>query len=1188
MHHHLQTTCRVLSTHLLQTMCLALGAREDPEDPADVGDDDESSDEDNDNDEEEQEEQEASEDDDKEEEHSSLADSSAIPVDGHVPSTEDTEAFETDESAPTPVPSPRRRMTRMSIQPQTPMSATVEALIADAARHPVLDVATMDATPGRLVSKEVGYRIEDVWDDMVRDMEERAPTTVEGLSQRVIDLFTTLARDTHEIHAWGQAMDCNMAVHAELQAYRAQTSSLQTQLTTNLGRNQILEARDPACADNLEDKMPPKKRTATTTTTTPMTDAQIKAPISQGVAGALAEIEANRISRNGDDSHDSGTCSRRTERVAYECTYNNFLKCQPFNFKGTEGVIGLTQWFERIESVFHISNCAVENQIKFATCTLLGSALTWWNSHVKAVGHNAAYGLTWKSLMKIMFLEESDQVEKYVGGFPDIIQGSVMASKPKTMQEAIKIANDPMDQKICTLAERQAGNKRKFEDTSRNNQNQQRACCCQQLESQGASQRDLTCFEYGAQGHFKSNSPKLKNKNQGNQAGNGNVVVRAYAVGNVVTNLNPNVVTVVDYDEEYQEKLQGDSQEDKLTTAMMLLAREITQKFSTPTNNHLCISSNTRNQAVVQDGRVDIQTKNAGYGGNANKNAGRQNRNQVFNAGNRSDDSNQIVQRKPKVRDAKYLREQMLLAMKDEAGSNLTNEENDFMLDTSYGEDTLEELTAAIMLMARLQPADENVPSYDAKAVSEVNASSKVHEQVSHVKCKTIIQTMDDDQIDSCIIFDDPFVENNGGMYGHDSSAHNEYHDIKMLAYNVQREVENQKRLNDELRKQIFLPQQELETCQSIQTIHMLGKKPNKVYDSFLKAGLGYQNPERLKKVIVAQPKLYNGDSLRSANVITDSPDSEETLEDAKESQLKMRNKMVQINYSRLNVLYETFVPQQEFYAKQIYFLIPSTSNNGSESIEVTLELPNLKMPKESRLLKRFDTMGVEIKGLQTRIDKTLLEDRERRWMSDSQNSLREFYNSDVISMSNSLYKRLKEIKEELIEKVQEMLNNFESIEKRVAEKPPKETILENEIDQLLEVSLTSEIRDCVLLSVEQQKNKLLKDELEKSLSDSKDIQANLLKRIKILKNDFKRSQAQSVESSNSVRRPTSSDTKSNNRVLKNTKSSSTYVWKTSSSASIDSNKCEPKDSNVCQTNACVSNSKTVNAYINAVNDGSN
>ncbi|GKD15017.1 putative ribonuclease H-like domain-containing protein, partial [Tanacetum coccineum] len=207
---------------------------------------------------------------------------------------------------------------------------------------------------------------------------------------------------------------------------------------------------------------------------------------------------------------------------------------------------------------------------------------------------------------------------------------------------------------------------------------------------------------------------------------------------------------VVDYEDEYQGELQGDSQEDKLTTAMMLLARAITQKFSTPTNNRLRTSSNTRNQAVVQVGRVDIQSK-IGYGGNGNKNAGRQNRNQAFNAGNRNDDSNQIVQRvprtestlgkenvqcynynekghyardcqKPRVRDAKYFIEQMLLAMKDEAGSILKDEENDLLLDNSYGEETMEELTVAVMLMARIQPANgntETVPSYDVKAVSE-------------------------------------------------------------------------------------------------------------------------------------------------------------------------------------------------------------------------------------------------------------------------------------------------------------------------------------------------------------------------------------------------------------------------------------------------------------------------------------
>ncbi|GJR88059.1 hypothetical protein Tco_0212070 [Tanacetum coccineum] len=266
----------------------------------------------------------------------------------------------------------------------------------------------------------------------------------------------------------------------------------------------------------------------------------------------------------------------------------------------------------------------------------------------------------------------------------------------------------------------------------------------------------------------------------------------------------------------------------------------------------------------------------------------------------------------------------MLLAMKDEARSNLKDEENDFLLDNSYGEETIEELTA----------------------VSEVNASSKVPEQVRHVKCKTIIQTSDDDQIDYNIIFNDPYVENNGGTSEHDSNVHDEYHEIQMLAYNIQREAENKKQLNNELKKQKELLQKELETWlerelradkdtierileekdkiqsdffkienekliiqhetqlakkafkerenwyledivdleekpsshdrivykmgQSIQTIHMLRKKPNKVYDPFLKAGLGYKNPERHKKAIAAQLKIYDGERLHSAKLTID------------------------------------------------------------------------------------------------------------------------------------------------------------------------------------------------------------------------------------------------------------------------------------------------------------------------------
>ncbi|GJU42502.1 ribonuclease H-like domain-containing protein [Tanacetum coccineum] len=81
---------------------------------------------------------------------------------------------------------------------------------------------------------------------------------------------------------------------------------------------------------------------------------------------------------------------------------SDFMKCQPTSFKGTEGVVGLIRWSEKMETMFHISNCPEKYQVKYATCTLLDSALTWWNSHKRTIGTDAAYALSWRELMKLM------------------------------------------------------------------------------------------------------------------------------------------------------------------------------------------------------------------------------------------------------------------------------------------------------------------------------------------------------------------------------------------------------------------------------------------------------------------------------------------------------------------------------------------------------------------------------------------------------------------------------------------------------------------------------------------------------------------------------------------------------------------------------------------------------------------
>nr|GFB16165.1 hypothetical protein [Tanacetum cinerariifolium] len=115
--------------------------------------------------------------------------------------------------------------------------------------------------------------------------------------------------------------------------------------------------------------------TKKTTSTTPVTNAQLKVLIDQGVADALAVRDVD-ISLNGEDNHDSRIGVRRKAPSACEYTYQDFMKCKPLYFKGTKGVVELTQSFKRMKIVFHRSNYTVENQIKFATCTLLESALT--------------------------------------------------------------------------------------------------------------------------------------------------------------------------------------------------------------------------------------------------------------------------------------------------------------------------------------------------------------------------------------------------------------------------------------------------------------------------------------------------------------------------------------------------------------------------------------------------------------------------------------------------------------------------------------------------------------------------------------------------------------------------------------------------------------------------------------------
>nr|GEY22423.1 retrotransposable element Tf2 [Tanacetum cinerariifolium] len=324
-------------------------------------------------------------------------------------------------------------------------------------------VGTLDVEIRRDPDREIGYRITDVWEDPDEIAEEIPTTDVLNLLRRdrrfyarTASLMESKARASLE--AWVQFMDASDTARSE---------------TTGIAHRGTDFAQDIADSDG-------------------------------------STTENNNL--NGDGSQGFGSGITRLVRPTRECTYTDFLKCQPMNFKELALLCGR------------------------------------------------------------MFPEECDKIEKYVGGLPDIIHGSVMASKLKTMQDAVEFATELVDKKIRTFVERHTENKRKQDDNQQQQQNKRQntgraytawpgekkpygrskplcskcnyhhdgpcAPKCHKCNRVGHLARDCriqinvntannqrgtgagqkaTCFECGAQGHFKRECPKLKNNNRGNQ-----------------------------------------------------------------------------------------------------------------------------------------------------------------------------------------------------------------------------------------------------------------------------------------------------------------------------------------------------------------------------------------------------------------------------------------------------------------------------------------------------------------------------------------------------------------------------------------------------------------------------------------------------------------------------------------------
>ncbi|GKC24319.1 hypothetical protein Tco_1026469, partial [Tanacetum coccineum] len=202
--------------------------------------------------------------------------------------------------------------------------------------------------------------------------------------------------------------------------------------------------------------MPPKR--TSTSEALAMTQVAIRKLVADSVATAL---EAQAATMANADNTNRNTRAREAP-VARKCSYKEFMSCQPINFKGTDGAVGLIRWFERTELVFSHSNCTEDCKVKFATDTLTEEALSWWNSFSQPMKmEDEFYHLTVKgndlktyvrrfqelaTLCPTMVSDSEKMMEVFIGGLPLSIEGNVTATKPQTLEEAINITQRLMDQ----------------------------------------------------------------------------------------------------------------------------------------------------------------------------------------------------------------------------------------------------------------------------------------------------------------------------------------------------------------------------------------------------------------------------------------------------------------------------------------------------------------------------------------------------------------------------------------------------------------------------------------------------------------------------------------------------------------------------------------------------------------------
>ncbi|GKB55978.1 retrovirus-related pol polyprotein from transposon TNT 1-94, partial [Tanacetum coccineum] len=590
----------------------------------------------------------------------------------------------------------------------------------------------------------------------------------------------------------------------------------------------------------------------------------------------------------------------------------------------------------------------------------------------------------------------------------------------------------------------------------------------------------------------------------------------------------------------------GDDPIDAINHMMSFLTAVVTSRYPT-TNNQLRNSSNPRQQATINNGRVTlqpIQGRQTSFAAGTSRtytprasgsNSGKQRTVICYNCKGEGHMSRQCTKPKRK-RDDSWFKEKVLLVMPSSQQLNVVNHsETEITSDSNiipYSQYVIEsqqatvqksnssaqqdDLILSVIEQLKTQVANCTKTNLENKSVNDTLTAEleRYKEQVKVLKEGQNVDLRSKDNVsDTCAqsVEIDLLKQT---LSEHLKEKESLLQTVTLLKNDFKKEESRNIDREIALEKQIkHLDNIVFKRDQSAQTVHML-TKPQFFYDNTTKQALGFQNPFYLQKAQQSKPKLYVGDIIVQTNPIV-IPDSEETLALAEESRSKMllkhkdnmmleKEKQVDttpIDYAALNQLYKDFstrfVPQTELSAEQAFW-----SQNSVNSSEPTLSIrpTNVEVPKELPKVSMVNTSLKKLKHHLANFDVVVKERTTPTAITEGSwgfEHTKACFRDEIIPFVQALKDLFSTFNQHLVDELSEVQNVFYQMEQAVEQHRIESKTFEvkmnqvlNENERLLEQVMSKDIVN-LLVNPSMENDSVNVHECQKCLKLETELQTN-------------------------------------------------------------------------------------------------